>query len=362
MKTNLKYLLVSFLFIVSVYAFPQKSTDKFVVVLDAGHGGWEPGNIGNGYREKNIALNIVLQIGKELEKHKDIKVIYTRKTDVYLELHERAAIANKANADLFVSVHCDAWTQSNVFGASTFVLGLHMNKANLEIAKKENSVIFLEENYEENYEGFDPNSPESLIGLTLMQEDYLDQSILLATYVQDNFIKTLKRKNRGVKQAGFWVLHNTYMPSILVETGFLTNKKEGAYLNSKKGQAAMAKGIKDGVLSYKNNLSNGLNTILVADDAPNNDEVYSDITFKVQIAAGATKLETKPYNFNGLRGVSSESIGNGYKYFYGDTSNYNTIKKYKEEALEKGYTSSFIVAYKNGKRINISDALKTISN
>jgi len=363
MKTNLKYLLVSFLFIFSVYAFPQKSTDKFVVVLDAGHGGHDPGNIGNGYREKNIALKIILLVGKELEKHENIEVIYTRKKDVYLELHERAAIANKANADLFVSVHCDSWTKSNVNGASTFVLGLHMNKANLEIAKKENSVIFLEENYEEKYKGFDPNSPESLIGLTLMQEDYLDQSILLAKHVQDNFVEKLERKNRGVKQAGFWVLHNTYMPSILVETGFLTNKKEGAYLNSKKGQGAMAKAIKNGVLSYKDDLNNGSSTVSITLENPeNDDEVYSDITFKVQIAAGARKLETKPYNFKGLTGVSSESIGNGYKYFYGETSNYDEIKRHKEEALEKGYTSCFIVAYKNGKRINLSEALKTNSN
>jgi len=363
MKTNLKYLLVSFFFIFSISVFPQKSTDKFVVVLDAGHGGKDPGNIGNGYREKNIALKIILLVGKELEKHDNIKVIYTRKTDVYLELHERAAIANKANADLFVSVHCDSWTKSSVFGASTFVLGLHMNKANLEIAKKENSVIFLEENYEEKYEGFDPNSPESLIGLTLMQEDYLDQSILLAKYVQDNFVQKLNRKNRGVKQAGFWVLHNTYMPSILVETGFLTNKSEGAYLNSKKGQEAMAEAIKNGVLSYKNNLSSGSSSVsIVLENPENEEELNSDITFKVQIAAGARKLETKPYNFKGLRGVTSESIGNGYKYFYGETSNYDDIKRHKEEALEKGYTSCFIVAYKNGERIDIKEALKTISN
>ena len=363
MKTNLKYILVSFFFIFSISVFPQKSTDKFVVVLDAGHGGKDPGNIGNGYREKNIALKIILLVGKELEKHDNIKVIYTRKTDVYLELHERAAIANKANADLFVSVHCDSWTKSSVSGASTFVLGLHMNKANLEIAKKENSVIFLEENYEEKYEGFDPNSPESLIGLTLMQEDYLDQSILLAKYVQDNFVQKLNRKNRGVKQAGFWVLHNTYMPSILVETGFLTNKSEGAYLNSKKGQEAMAEAIKKGVLSYKNNLSSGLSSVsIVLENPENEEELNSSITFKVQIAAGARKLETKPYNFKGLRGVTSESIGNGYKYFYGETSNYDDIKRHKEEALEKGYTSCFIVAYKNGERIDIKEALKTISN
>lgn len=192
---------------------------KFVVVLDAGHGGHDPGNLGNGYLEKNIALRIVLKVGAILEKNPDIKVIYTRKDDTFVDLYKRGEIANKANADLFVSVHCDSHS-SDAHGAGTFVLGLHANKQNFEIAKKENSVIYLEDNYESRYAAYDINSPESIIGLTIMQEEFLDQSINLAKLMQDNFAKKLKRTDRKVKQAGFIVLHQTFMPSVLVETVF----------------------------------------------------------------------------------------------------------------------------------------------
>ncbi len=210
-------------------------TDQFIVVLDAGHGGHDPGNLGNGYMEKNIALNIVLNVGSKLASNPDIKVIYTRKDDSFIDLFVRGEIANKANADLFVSVHCDSHT-SDANGAGTFVLGLHANKQNFEIAKKENSVIYLEDNYESRYSAYDINSPESVIGLTIMQEEFLDQSILLGKMMQDNFSNNLSRNDRKVKQAGFIVLHQTFMPSVLIETGFLTNKSEGLYLNSKKGQ------------------------------------------------------------------------------------------------------------------------------
>jgi len=243
MQTNLKYILVSFIFLLTPIAKFHAQNSDFVIVLDAGHGGKDPGkHTKHGYQEKDIALDVVLKVGKELEKQKGIKVIYTRKKDVFVTLRGRAAIANKADADLFISVHCNAHN-TEAYGAETYVLGLHANTANFNVAKQENEVIFLEDDYETHYEGFDPNSPESLIGLTLMQEDYLDQSIQLARNVQDNFIYNLKRKDRGVKQAGFWVLHNTYMPSILIETGFITNKKEDDYLNSSKGKTDMAKAI-----------------------------------------------------------------------------------------------------------------------
>ena len=231
---NLTVLCLIFLNVSILYS--QENNNRFTVVLDPGHGGKDPGNIGNGYYEKNIALSIALKVGYELEKQSDIKVIYTRKKDVFVNLFKRAEIANKAKADLFISIHCNAHTAGNAYGTETFVMSMTKIAANLELAKRENSSILLEENYEQTYEGFNPDSPESLIGLTFMQEDYLDQSILLARYVQDNFTFRLKRKNRGVKQAGFWVLHNTYMPSILIETGFITNKTEGDYLNSQKGK------------------------------------------------------------------------------------------------------------------------------
>jgi len=230
-----------------------RNDDKFIVVLDAGHGGHDPGNLGNGYYEKNIALNIVLKAGALLEQNPDIKVIYTRKDDTFVDLYVRGEIANKADADLFVSVHCDSHT-SKAHGAGTFVLGLHANEQNFEIAKKENSVIYLEDDYKSRYADYDINSPESVIGLTIMQEEFLDQSIALAKAIQDNFSKKLNRVDRKVKQAGFIVLHQTFMPSVLVETGFLTNKEEGAYLNSKKGQAQMGTAIAEAVLTYKENV------------------------------------------------------------------------------------------------------------
>ena len=228
----------------------RDNDEPFVVVLDAGHGGHDPGNLGNGYLEKKIALNIVLKVGELLGQHKDIKVIYTRKDDTFIDLYVRGEVANKANADLFVSVHCDSHT-SDAHGAGTFVLGLHANKQNFEIAKKENSVIYLEDNYENRYADYDINSPESVIGLTIMQEEFLDQSVALATLIQENFSKSLKRTDRKVKQAGFIVLHQTFMPSVLVETGFLTNREEGSYLDSNKGQAEMGSAIAKAILKYK---------------------------------------------------------------------------------------------------------------
>jgi N-acetylmuramoyl-L-alanine amidase len=370
MKTKFVAFLVlglSVLIFTSFQKATQNNPGPFVIVLDAGHGGKDPGNMGSGYKEKDIALKIVLNIGAELEKHPDIKVIYTRKTDVFIELYERAAIANRADADLFVSVHCDAFT-NNAYGAGTFVLGLHKSQANFEIAKKENEVIFLEENYEEKYAGFDPSAPESLIGLTLLQEEYLDQSILLASLIQNNFANNLKRKDRSVKQAGFWVLHNTYMPSVLIETGFLTNSKEGAYLNSKKGQNEMAKEIANGILTYKSSLAlatdNSKNPIIdeeeIGDAIDKTEEmIYDDIIFKVQLAAVKKKINTKPSNFKGLKEVTRDKENGLFKYYYGETSDYNKIQLMKTYAREKGYSTCFIVAYKDGKKVKLSEILKS---
>jgi len=288
--------------------FSQSANDKFTVVLDAGHGGKDPGNTGNGYYEKNIALSIALQIGAILEKKNNIKVIYTRKKDVFVNLFKRAEIANKAKADLFISIHCDAHN-SNAYGAGTFVLGLHANQRNFEIAKKENSVIFQEDNYEQKYGGFDPNNPESVISLVLMQEEYLDQSIKAANLIQDFFTKNLKRKNRNVKQAGFIVLKYTYMPSVLVETGFLTNKNEGKYLNSKRGQKEMSNTIADAISSIKTNDQKylmgfcfpGLKTpkldgITVMSNGPRNIKMLSKINDKINSKQKHKPLIKQIYN------------------------------------------------------------------
>ncbi|MDX1470657.1 MAG: N-acetylmuramoyl-L-alanine amidase, partial [Flavobacteriaceae bacterium] len=278
----------------------------------------------------------------------------------------RGKIANEADADLFVSIHCNAH-KSQAYGTETYVLGIHRNKTNFEVAKAENEVILLEEDYEKRYNGFDPNSPESVIGLTLMQEEFLDQSIMLAREIEDQFAGSLGRKSRGVKYAGLIVLHQTYMPSVLVETGFVTNKEEGAYLNSKKGQAQISASIAESIENYIRRVEeHSVDIVFNGGDNGAKDEsfgeVFPNITFKVQIAASSKKLEPEPYNFKGLDKVSREKEGDLYRYFYGSTSDYTEIKKLQEEAKSHGYASSFIVSYKNGARIDLNEALKTTAN
>jgi N-acetylmuramoyl-L-alanine amidase len=346
----------------SIHAFQSK--DKpFIVVLDAGHGGHDSGNRGNGYYEKKIALNIALKIGEILDQMEDFKVIYTRKTDVFVDLIERANIANKADADLFVSIHCDAFTSSKAFGAGTFVLGLHENERNFKVAQRENSVIFFEENYEQKYDGFDPNDPESVISLILMQETYLDQSIEAANTIQKSFVSNLKRKDRTVKQAGFVVLKYTYMPSVLVETGFLTNPKEGSFLNSSKGQSHMANAISRAIINYKNERDANFKSEVVINEPIENSTVQKDLSnlrFKIQIAASTKKLALKSYNFKGLSSLSLEKSDQLYRYFYQETSSYKKAKKFLKEAKSKGYTKAFIVAYDQNEKIPIGEALRRL--
>lgn len=344
----------------------KKMKDKFVVVLDAGHGGRDNGNRGNGYYEKKIALKITLGIGNRLKKNKDIHVIYTRDSDKFVELVNRAKIANQVDADLFISIHCDAHN-SQAYGAGTFVLGLHANQRNFEIAKRENSVIFYEDNYMENYEGFDPNNPESVIGLTLMQETYLDQSILAASTIQKSFVNNLERKDRQVKQAGFVVLKYTYMPSVLIETGFLTNRKEGAYLNSRKGQEEMSSAIAEAIINYKNNLrntyqekkffSNDNNKNLKSKVSPSK-SYKKNVFFRVQISASKKSLSIKKYNFKGLEPIHKEKEGEIYRYSYGKTFDYQEAKRLKKKARRVGYRSAFIIAYKNNKRVPLNSVIK----
>lgn len=358
-KLVINLTLICLILLNSNFLFSQKSNTKFTVVLDAGHGGKDPGNRGNGYYEKNIALSIALKVGAELENEDNINVIYTRKKDVFVNLFKRADIANKAKADLFISIHCDAHS-SNAYGAGTFVLGLHANQRNFEIAKKENSVIFKEENYEQKYDGFDPNSPESVISLVLMQEDYLDQSIMLADLIQKAFVSDLKRKNRTVKQAGFIVLKYTYMPSVLVETGFLTNKKEGAYLNSKKGQKEISKSISKGILRYKSSIDFYENERdLLSNSSSTKNEDYF---LKIQIASSSKKVLLKSYNFRGLNNLSYSIKDNLYRYYFEKTQEYNQAKMMLKKAIESGYKDALIVGFKNGNRITIEEYLSSYNN
>ena len=307
-----------------------------------------------------MVLDVSLKVGAILEKHKDIEVIYTRKKDVFIGLNERAVAGNKAKADLFVSIHCNGVKSTRAFGSETFVLGLHRNEDNLKVAMKENQVIELEEDYEQKYGGFDPKSPESYIGFSLMQEEYLDQSIVLADYIQKNFTQNLSRRNRGVKQAGFLVLRETYMPSVLIELGFLSNKKENNFLKSDRGQSHLAEQISQALINYKEALHIE-NATTYKPEIDKNIEIDDEYkaTFYVQIVAGKSKIKPSPENFKGLEPISRLKEGNLYKYRFAQSHSHKHIQNKLLVAKEKGYKGAFIIAYLDDRKISIEEALKT---
>jgi len=353
----------------------SQNNAKFRVVLDAGHGGNDFGATYHGYVEKNNALNVVLKVGRILEGDLGSQVIYTRKTDVFIPLDERADIANKSKADIFVSIHCNANKNQVASGTETYVMGVTRNASNLEVAKKENEVVTMEKDYKIKYDGYDPNSPESVIGMTVIQEEFLDQSIELAAGIQEGFEDGLGRKSRGVKQSVFLVLRKIYMPRVLIEMGFVSNKEEGAFLSSDEGQEKVAEAIAKAILDYKKEyFVPGTEEYVPIDrktteklevqkiDTPKVQEVKINgekgVVFKIQISASTKKMDLVPSNFNGLNMISMEDDGKIIKYFYGNTNKYAEANKLLNEAKEKGYTSAFIVAYKNGQKLSIQEALR----
>ena len=383
---KIKILVTFFLTVVSFSAYSQSNV--FKVTLDAGHGAHDFGAVYNGHVEKNIALAVVLKVGKLLEANPLTDVIYTRKTDVFIDLVERANIANRADANIFVSIHCNANRNTAGFGTETYVMGMTKVASNLEAAKKENSVITLEKDYKQKYEGFDPNSPETMIGMTLMQEEYLDNSISLASKVEDAFgVLGKKIRGGGVKQAPYMVLHKAYMPRVLIEMGFISNLEEGNILDSEEGQNEIAKSIASAIISYKNEYyGNGepetfdakpsqkiiekpiRDTVTLVKPKPNFNasEVKkatkvidnSATLFKVQLSASVRKVELQPRNFKGLKNISVVYDKNVYKYMYGETPNYEEAKKQLQEAKQKGYDSAFLIAFKNGEKISVEEAIK----
>jgi len=386
LKNKIKLQFALLLTLVSFLTYGQSNV--FKVTLDAGHGAHDFGAAYSGRVEKNINLALVLKVGRLLEQNPKIDVIYTRKTDVFIDLIERANIANRADANIFVSIHCNANRNTAASGTETYVMGMSKVASNLEAAKKENSVISLEKDYKQKYEGFDPNSPETMIGMTLMQEEYLDNSISLASKIEEGFAALGKEiRHGGVKQAPFMVLHKAYMPRVLIETGFISNPVEGSLLDSEEGQNEIAQAIANAIVSYKREYfgSDNSDTIIerpsqkiiekpIKDtSSPSNSKPSSEVTlpkksvnnpdssatiFKVQLSASARKLELTPSNFKGLKAISIESGANLYKYMYGETTDYETAKKLLQEAKSKGYESAYLIAFKNGEKISIQDAIK----
>ncbi len=383
---KIKGILTFILILFSLIGYSQSNT--FKVTLDAGHGAHDFGAVYEGRIEKNIALAVVLKVGKILEATPQIAVNYTRKTDVFIDLIERANIANRFNANIFVSIHCNANRNTAADGTETYVMGLSKVASNLEAAKKENSVITLEKDYKQKYEGFDPNSPETMIGMTLMQEEYLDNSIALASKIQDAF-SDLGKKSRGegVKQAPFMVLHKAYMPRVLIEMGFISNTAEGNVLNSEEGQNEIARAIAKAIISYKKEYY-GNGEVEILEERPSQkinekpikntaipvqpkstsqsgesisskkDIDNSKAVFKVQLSASSKRMDLIPRNFNGLKNISVTYENKLYKYMYGETADYNEAKEQLKEAKEKGYNSAFLIAFKNGEKINIQEAFK----
>jgi len=370
---------------------PAKKSDGKVrkVVIDAGHGGKDPGNLGTGRykkREKNIALDVALLVGGYIEKYvPDVEVVYTRKTDKWVELHERTTFANSQEADLFISIHCDAFTNSQAYGCASIVQGMNHNDENMRVAQAENSVILLEDNYEEKYEGFDPSKPETYIMFTMQQNAYFEQSISLANKVQNQFRTRVSRKDRGVKQQPLYVTSRTTMPAILIELGFLTNKKEEDFLNSQNGKELMASAIYRSFKEYKteretqilvNNqpiqesviaehlddkqeeekLEEEEDVVVIAPIPEENTPENKVPIYKVQIATSTKKLELLPQNFNGLNDIDVYEEYKLFKYTLGTFKTLEEAKKALSEAKQKGYSDAFLIAFYQNKKISIKEA------
>ncbi len=339
------------------------------VVLDAGHGGKDPGAQSNGYNEKDVTLKIVKLLGAKIKKEfPDVNVIYTRDSDVFLELRERTAIANRNHADLFISVHCNANKKTAPYGSETFVMGLHKSKENFEVSKRENASILLEDNYQENYDGYDPNSDESNIIFTLLQNVHLDQSLTLAKNIQDRY-EARGRHNRGVKQAGFLVLYTASMPSILTEVGFISNAEERAYLISSSGQDEIAQNIFEAFRQYKRNVeglpddtkSYGKTYTAPAEVKTEQVTVEKQVTtekkvatekkkeakpvtyYKIQFMTTSSKINTKEKKFSKMKTISYTKVDNKYKYTTGKFKSKSEAQEYLKSVKKMGYKDAFIV-------------------
>lgn len=362
---------------------PLKNNKLNLVVIDAGHGGHDPGAVGLISKEKDIVLSLALRLGKMIESNfSDVKVVYTRKTDEFVELYRRAEIANEIHADLFISLHINSNDSPVPYGFETYVMGLHKSQANLEVAKKENAAILLEDNYKASYDGFDPNSPEASIIFSLYQNAFLDQSLDLSMRIQQQFTKRIKSKDKGVKQAGFLVLYKTAMPAILIESGFLSNPKEEEYINSEKGKSNIVLSIFEAFKEYKykvegfnnqsqvytqksdaenqNSKSNQNSEVKIKEDTVNINK--SEIYFRIQFATSNVEKNIKDKEILEIGVVKVYSHNGLYKYTIGNESSLKDANKLLLKLQEKGFKDAFVVAFLNENRITPAEAVKILKS
>lgn len=342
-------------------SFAQTDNRIHKVVIDAGHGGKDPGALGASSMEKDIVLAIALKAGEAIEHHfDDVEVIYTRTEDVFVELHKRAQIANESGADVFISIHCNANKSSRPYGSETYVMGLHKSEENLDVAKTENAAIFYEEDYKIQYQGFNPNSDEDYITLSMFQTASIEQSIDLSSKVQEQFESHVGRKNRGVKQAGFWVLYKTTMPGILIELGFLSNPQEEKFLLSTQGQQKLAEGIFQAFSQFKKEYeesSSGVKPLVERPSVP-----LQKVVYRVQFASYKREKSLDFRKFRGLENIWMYEHAGQYKYTAGTFETLENAQKHKKEMISNGYKDSFVVAFLDDERISLEKARSVINN
>jgi N-acetylmuramoyl-L-alanine amidase len=357
-----------------VFVRRSPGTQVKTVVIDPGHGGKDPGCHGEFAHEADICLAISLKLGALIEKHySDVKVVYTRKTDVFVELSKRAKIANDNNADLFICIHVNAGGDGKAYGTETWVMGLHKTETNLAVAKRENSVIEYEDDYEKKYEGFDVNSPEGSILFSLYQSAYMSQSILFASKVQEEVTSHANRHDRGVRQAGFLVLVYTAMPAVLIETGFATNKDEEKFLTSANGETKMAESIFQAFAGYKKDIEGdkyaGMSKTYIPSsgefkEEPNNTQNTTnettdtaekvnpkEIVYKVQFMSSKTLIDLNSSSFKSIKSVSYLYENGWYKYMSGETNDFSSAKTIKSDLVSLGYKDAFIVSFKGAEKV-----------
>lgn len=406
MKANrfkIIYLLFSFALVLPFFCQTVAGKD-FVVVIDPGHGGHDPGAVGRRGKEKNINLNVALKVGRLIQNNcNNVKVIYTRRTDIFIPLDRRAQIANNAKADLFISIHTNSIARGRtVRGAETYTLGLHRTEENLEVAKKENSVILIEDDYQQRYAGFNPNSAESYIIFEFLQDKNMEKSVKLATHIQKQFRNTAQRIDKGVHQAGFLVLRETSMPSVLVELGYISTPDEEQYLLSDSGTDALSNSIYKAFLNYKREhdspaSKSDIQELQIPEPVESSVETTVDIPteepdttaepirenrqsvsssgnssrkrtttsarplFKIQILVSDKILPKGSKQLKGLAPVDYYKEKGLYKYTYGESTDYNKVLRTRRDISQK-FKDAFIIAFKNGEKMNINEAIKEFKN